>query len=98
MDILARQNAVGQECPTYILRLDKALHPQCAAQRSPIASLKDKLKLARSWAKNLLGKTTLLTFAEQLSRVREAERNAPFGESVKNWCVLLALHTPYMNH
>ena len=25
MGILARQNAVGQECPTYILKLDRAL-------------------------------------------------------------------------
>ena len=30
--------------------------------------------------------------------MREAERNAPFGESVRNWCVSLALHTPYINH
>ena len=31
-------------------------------------------------------------------RVRELERNAPFGESVRNWCVSLALHTPYKNY
>jgi len=31
-------------------------------------------------------------------RVREAERNAPFLESVRKWCVPLALHTPYLNH
>ncbi|MEJ7593575.1 MAG: hypothetical protein WKF77_18715, partial [Planctomycetaceae bacterium] len=31
-------------------------------------------------------------------RVREAERNAPFWESVRKWCVPLALHTPWLNH
>ena len=33
-----------------------------------------------------------------LSRVRAAERNAPFTESLKSWCVPLSLHTPYWNH
>ncbi len=33
-----------------------------------------------------------------IGRVREAERNAPIWESVRNWCVPLALHTPYLNH
>ncbi len=28
--------------------------------------------------------------------MREAERNAPFSESVRNWFVTLALHTAYM--
>ena len=45
-----------------------------------------------------MGRLLAAAAQQTLSRVREAERNAPFLESVKNWCVSLALHTPYMNH
>ncbi len=38
-------------------------------------------------------RTSDLRLRRARRRVREAERNATFGENVRNWCVLLALHT-----
>ncbi len=47
MGILARQNAVGQDCPTYILRLDKPLVPTRRAVCVSLPVQGDSVRLQR---------------------------------------------------